>query len=125
MNRRLEKFLLIVGLIVTGTGAFAGSQNFGEITLTEIVPRVITPNADLKNDKVFFKFDSPLTGIPFACHIYDINGAQIRSMDLDLSDQALSWDGKDTSGAVVPAGIYLYQITIGKKSVSGAVVVAK
>ncbi len=105
--------------------AFAGSENLGGITLTEIVPKIITPNDDFKNDKVFFKFDPPLTGVPFDSDIFDINGARVGSLNLDLSDSALSWNGRNGSGEAVPSGIYVYQIKIGKNSASGTVVVSR
>ncbi len=122
---RFHKFIFILSILAIAPVAFAGSQDFGGLVLTEITPRIITPNADMRNDKVFFKFDSPLTGIPVDSNIYDLSGSKIKSMEFDLFDNALSWDGKNTSGQSVPSGIYLYQITIGKKSVTGTVVVAK
>lgn len=107
-------------------------QSFGDISLTEITPRILTPNGDSRNDKVFFKFienltggSTDLTGIPIDTAVYSITGAKVGTLNLDLNDSSLSWDGKNTVGESLPAGIYIYSITIGKKSATGTVVVAK
>jgi len=40
-------------------------------------------------------------------------------------DGTLTWDGKDRFGAVVPGGVYLYQVEVEGRVFSGTVVVAK
>ena len=39
--------------------------------------------------------------------------------------QTLIWDGKDQGGTTVPAGIYIYQLSVGGETVNGTVVVAQ
>ena len=55
-------------------------------------------------------------------------GAKVR--DLFVNSQSptansLVWDGHDNQGAVVPSGVYLYKISVGKDSTTGTVVVAR
>lgn len=126
-GKQLICTVLITGLLCSARIlGFADSQSFGNLTLVEISPRVITPNSDLRNDKVFFRFgEDSLVGIPIDANVYDLSGAKINSLRLDLSGTALSWDGTDNAGRLVPSGIYLYQIKIGQNAASGTVVVAK
>jgi len=101
------------------------SQSFGNLSLTDVKPRVITPNGDSKNDAVYFQFDGALSGLPVESGVYDINGAKIGSLVFNEDETALLWDGKDEQGKVVPSGIYVYSIKIGKNMATGTVVVAR
>lgn len=118
--------VMMMGLIFAPVLPMAG-QSLGSLTLTQVAPRVITPNGDGYNDVVFFEFDNGINieGTPFDTGVYDLSGANVSSLKLDLGGNALSWDGKDSSGRVVPSGIYIYMIKLGKYTVSGTVVVAK
>lgn len=90
-------------------------------------PRVITPNDPAENNRVFFFFDNP-TDETVQGTIYDIRGAKVRDLQVDgLSPTAnsLVWDGRDSRGAVVPSGVYLYKVSAGKEKVTGTVVVAR
>jgi hypothetical protein len=40
-------------------------------------------------------------------------------------ETVLYWDGRDTAGTIVPSGVYLYQIEVDGKVLSGTVVVAR
>ncbi len=40
--------------------------------------------------------------------VYNLKGQQIRS--IDINDRQVSWDGKNTSGKMVSAGIYFYKL---------------
>jgi hypothetical protein len=89
-------------------------------------PRVITPNG-AENRRVFFFFDNPaeeqITG-----QIYDIRGAKVRTLavnSMSPTPNSLVWDGRDSQGAVVPSGVYLYKISTSDQSVTGTVVVAR
>ncbi len=87
-------------------------------------PRVITPNGDGINDRVFFFFEA--TDAPKDGRIYDLNGALVGSLKSGpVPDSSLVWDGKDDRGNVVPMGVYLYKISIGDKNATGTVVVAR
>ena len=102
-----------------------GTQSLGTVTLTEVAPRVVTPNGDMLNDVIFFKFDDTVSGLPLESEVYDVQGAKVSDMTLNSNETALLWNGKDSSGKTVPSGIYIYSITLGGKRATGTVVVAK
>ncbi|MBI4377297.1 MAG: gliding motility-associated C-terminal domain-containing protein, partial [Elusimicrobia bacterium] len=100
-----------------------GSFVFNPAGLTN---RMLTPNGDGKNDTVVFTFDNPrfseVTG-----KIFDVKGAFVASMYHDPtldSNTTLVWDGK-SNGAVVPGGVYIYQIEAEGRNYTGTVVVVK
>lgn len=104
----------------------AGAQSLGGITLNEVRPRIVTPNGDSRNDIIFFDFDTSLAGLPLDTSVVDIHGAKIADLTLDATDDSLlTWNGKDTGGRDVPAGIYIYSIKIGSRLATGTVVVAR
>jgi hypothetical protein len=121
-------FLILTTVVLVGAGVVSpveSAQSFGALTLTEITPRIITPNGDLHNDVIFFKFDSSLTSIPITTGVFDITGAKIADLKLGLNETALTWDGKDNGGKVVSSGVYIYSINIGNNSATGTIVVAR
>src|SRR5260221_6002680 len=86
---------VMASLALAGPVAGAKSQSLGAITLTEVAPRIVTPNGDSKNDKVFFKFDNDLTGVPLETNVFDVNGAKVANLQLDSLDaRFLTWDGR-------------------------------
>ena len=107
--------------------ATAGSpaQSLGGITLTEVAPRVVTPNGDLLNDVIYFKFDNTVSGLPLESQVYDIHGAKVSGMTPNSNETALLWNGKDDGGRIVPSGIYIYSIKLGDRQATGTVVVAR
>jgi hypothetical protein len=97
-----------------------------QISLSKVYPRIITPNGDGWNDKVIFQFDNPQL-LPLSGQIFDVTGARVAPLSAGPNpDSTLQWDGKDSSGRPVPAGIYLYQVDIsGSSPMTGTVVVAR
>jgi hypothetical protein len=98
-----------------------------QISLTKVYPRIITPNGDGWNDKVIFQFDNPQL-LPLSGQIYDVTGAKVAGLSVGRMnpDSTLEWDGKDSAGRVVPAGIYIYEVDIsGSSPMTGTVVVAR
>jgi hypothetical protein len=116
--------MLLSGLFLS-SAAFGGSQSLDGITLTNVAPKIITPNGDGFNDAVYFYFDTSVVGLPLDSNVYDLSGANISSLKIDLDGAALSWNGRTSAGESVPSGIYIYMIKLGKKTISGTVVVAK
>lgn len=105
--------------------AIASPTKFG-LSRGSPYPRVITPNGS-ENRRVFFFVDNPTDG-DLIGQIYDVRGAKVRSLRVDgMSPTAttLVWDGRDEQGAVVPSGVYLYEIGAGKEKVTGTVAVAR
>lgn len=130
-RKRFWVLLCVCVLSVTSKSVYSGlmaapiSEQLGAVTLTEVAPRVVTPNGDMFNDVIYFKFGGDsLSGLPIESQILDINGGKVAGLNLNSNETSLIWDGKDSSGRSVPSGIYVYQIKIGDKQASGTVVVA-
>ena len=90
----------------------------------EISNKAITPNGDGKNDYVVFTFDNPRDS-EISGKIYDLSGAFVADMrpGTQVAD-TLTWDGKSGS-AVVPRGVYVYQIKAEGKTFNGTIVVIR
>jgi gliding motility-associated-like protein len=80
----------------------------------------ITPNDDGINDSTGFSFPNPNNALA-ELTIYDRNLHQIY---ICQSNQP-TWDASDSSGAVVPAGLYIFQIKVEGKAYNGSVLVAR
>ena len=93
-------------------------------------PPVFTPNGDGVNDFTVIEFAIAKVAIPRAVEIriFDLSGVEMRRLQTELlgagaygraeddGDERSSpgyWDGRDEEGALVPPGIYLYQVEIG------------
>lgn len=125
MNLKIISIIALASCVTTPLPSGAGAQSLGGVTLTEVVPRVVTPNGDLLNDVIFFKFDDTVSGLPIESEVYDIQGAKVSDLTLNSNETALLWNGKDDSGRAVPSGIYIYSIKLGGRQATGTVVVAR
>ncbi|MEK6647507.1 MAG: carboxypeptidase regulatory-like domain-containing protein [Candidatus Firestonebacteria bacterium] len=94
----------------------SASMSYGGRIL--VYPNPFTPNGDGVNDSVGFYFDANPTTPEIK--IYKGSGRLVRTLD-----GVTSWDGKDDSGSVVEAGLYLYHFRLGDTNKTGTVVVAK
>jgi hypothetical protein len=115
--------VMAVGLIIGPAWAL---KSLGTLTLTDVKARIFTPNGDGANDKARFEFDNPEL-LPVAGSIYDISGARVADLTPSTSSptEVLLWDGKDSSGATVPGGIYVYQIDFQGEHATGTVIVSR
>ena len=98
-----------------------------EAQLNAVYPRTVTPNGDGVNDLVFFLFENP-TGAPASGTIYDLRSAKVadvQNRDIFGGDTVLAWDGRDGSGNPVAGGLYLYKISVGDRSFTGSIAVAR
>src|SRR5581483_7061351 len=104
---------LAFGLSAVATSAASSPQQLGGVVLEDVHPRVISPNGDARNDRVFFQFDTTVAGLPIEADVRDILGARVAGLKMNDSEDALVWDGRDDSGRTMPSGIYIYSIKIG------------
>jgi hypothetical protein len=96
-----------------------------EFTLNWVKPRIFTPeeSGGVINE-VRFGFENP-NFAEVTIKIYDISGAEIRTTLRREGENVMVWDGRDNSGSIVRAGMYIYQIEADGKVLNGTVVVAK
>lgn len=86
--------------------------------------RALTPNGDGLNDTVVFTFDNPKDS-GFTGKIFDVRGRLVSEMRPGpVAGSSLLWDGK-SGGAVVPRGVYMYQIQAEGRTFNGTVVVIR
>jgi len=73
------------------------------------------------------RFAIPSEG-PVSLDVYDIGGRRVvRLVDrvLPAGSHSVTWDGRDTGGARVASGVYLYRVTAGGQSVAKEMVLRK
>ncbi len=98
--------------------ALEGNKILGDI---EVAPEIITPNGDGINDKTSISFSLLRVALstPVQVQIYDLSGnIVVELMNDSLSvgaykeDDAVIWDGTDSSGGLVTPGIYVIRINV-------------
>jgi hypothetical protein len=81
---------------------------------------ILTPNGDSYNDETTFLVPNP-HGAAVYLYIY----SQDRTLVYQSASVAPSWDGRDNSGVLLPAGVYIYQMIVEGEVYNGTVVVAR
>ena len=98
-------------------GLFPAQAGAGDLRPKE---KIITPGLkDGINDSAVFDGLQERTE-PFRVEIFDVMGRRVRTLD-----QVGQWDGTDASGRTVETGVYLYQVHIQGRVLSGTITVAK
>jgi hypothetical protein len=100
-----------------------------EFTFYGIIPKIITPNKDGRNDRALFRYANPKAS-PITIKIFDVSGRLARQLHdsnqaSDTQGDYIFWDGTDNDGMNVNPGVYIYQLTGEGKTVNGTVVVAR
>ena len=99
-----------------------------EFKLTKLEPtKIFTPDSnDERWNTIKFYVDYPSgQTVDFNGKIFDITGRLVRDGLKKFNPNTIGWDGKDSSGSIVPQGVYIYQIEGGGKRFSGTIVVAR
>ena len=78
---------------------------------------VLTPNGDGINDQLQMRYALfRLPGaVPVALEVYALDGRRIARLDQGLQDsgpRAITWDGRDEIGQLLPPGLYLLSIAL-------------
>lgn len=120
-----NKFVLMTLIFLLGVVSVGFCAGFGVIK-NKVYPRIITPNDDGKNDLFWVFYANPMDNEVHG-RIYTLDGAEVADMKhkTGAAEYSLYWDGADSSGRIVPAGVYIYQINAEDSVYNGAVVVAR
>ncbi|MDA8131769.1 MAG: gliding motility-associated C-terminal domain-containing protein [Elusimicrobia bacterium] len=126
---------LLAAAALAPASAFAAASALGE---SKAMSRLVTPNGDGRNDTFIFRCHNPRDSA-IEARIYDLHGGEVGKMRLRQRSNGsdpfagrddasgiyydLEWD--PNSGAKVPGGVYMYQITVETKVYKGTVVVIR
>ena len=82
-----------------------------------IAPNPMTPNQDGVNDagKISFTLLQVVGEVPVRMTVYDLVGRTVwrtSRVSLPIGRHAVSWDGKDDEGTLVPPGVYVVRIRV-------------
>ena len=82
----------------------------------EIVPRVISPNGDGRNDRtqISFSLVQLLRAVATEVEVFDLGGRRVRTIfsgDAGSGIYAEEWDGRNDSGKLLPIGIYVIKVS--------------
>ncbi len=111
-----------LGLYQVRSSALATSLTLEQ---ANVFPRLFTPNGDGYNDRVYFILENP-NNAEVSGQISDLSGRYVaRVQTLNTIGTTLFWDGKDSNGATVPSGAYLYKVQGEGKTFTGTVGVAR
>ena len=81
-----------------------------------VLPPVFTPNGDRINDSTDLTYDvyEATHAVQVDIEIRDLGGGLVRSYAGmgEIGRHAQTWDGRDASGHVVPAGVYLCRVVV-------------
>jgi hypothetical protein len=95
---------------------------------SNVYPRIITPNGDGLNDRVYFVIENP-NNAGVRGEILDKDGRHVATLPDPSSVSGIGttiiWDGKDGNGNVVPGGAYIYKIQGEGQTFTGTVGVAR
>ncbi len=101
-----------------------------ELTLDQaaVFPQIFSPNGDGINDRIYFVIQNPKQSA-VSGKIIDMGGAEVGILrpagaGAPTSD-TLMWDGRDSSGHIVPPGVYIYEIKGEGKTITGTMVIAR
>jgi hypothetical protein len=80
-------------------------------------PKVFTPNGDGTNDEVVLTYTllKLIQPAPVVLEVFDLRGQRVRRVyaGADLNGEyQRPWDGRDEEGALVPPGLYLYELRV-------------
>lgn len=93
-----------------------------------VFPQIFSPNGDGLNDVIYFVVENPKQS-SVSGRIIDMGGAQVGTLrpagaGAPTAD-TLMWDGRDSTGKIVPPGVYIYEIKGEGKTITGTMVIAR
>jgi hypothetical protein len=73
-------------------------------------------------------YSIPSSGTRVVLRVYDVSGRLVRTLvegQKESNRYVITWDGKNDRGAEVAAGIYLYKLQFGSKSITKKMVIVR
>lgn len=61
----------------------------------------------------------------FTVLLFNLNGVLVRSLNAQLGETELRWNGRNENDEIVESGIYIYQLQVGDSFKTGTIIVAK
>lgn len=126
---------MIMAALAAGLGALLGAAQIhaqsGGFRFFGPLGRVITPNGDNVNDRLFIYFDN-FSDSGVSGKIYTLLGAEVASMNHvrgalpsgAFPQQHATWDGT-ANGSYVRSGMYVYRIEAEGKTYAGTLLVVR
>ena len=92
-----------------------------------VAPRPFTPNGDGVNDLAYLTYDIAriVGGAPVVIKVFDLNGRMVRQLfsgEQGSGSFSVPWDGLDSTGQLLPPGIYVLRVSLSSDTGSEAVV---
>ena len=116
-------WITVDGQPVTGVVVVIGTRAPAPAAL-QAEPSVPNPF----HDTVAIRLLTDRARIPIAIDLYAVSGRHVRRLELvpeAPGRQAILWNGRDASGALLPSGIYVYRASLAGKTVSGRLVLLR
>jgi hypothetical protein len=95
--------------IETGRGTVPGS-----FTLEQNYPNPFNPGTSIR-------YAISASAFPVNLEIFDLAGRKVSTLASEVQNAGIhrvQWDGKDGAGAIIPAGIYIYRLSVGQERLS-------
>jgi len=132
MKKKIIAAAFAAGLLALAGAARIQAQG-GAFRFFGPLSRVVTPNGDGINDRLFMCFDN-FSDSGVSARIYTVLGAEVASMSWNrsalpgcaggVSPQHAVWDGRTTEGTV-RSGIYVYRIEAEGRRYAGTFLVVR
>jgi hypothetical protein len=107
------------------TPGYRNSQtdtNLSQANIFYAEPLIFFPRSKGEPDKTYLKFSLSETGSMITVNVLDSGGRVVKNLlknGLSGSNGAVSWDGTDNSGYILPTGYYLFHVEISSLSAFG------
>jgi hypothetical protein len=101
------------------------TERSGTFKILSVEPKIFSPdetNPVTGRTRIYFE-NPDYSEVTSA--IYDMSGNQVRKNLPRELETVIYWDGRDSVGAIVPAGVYVYQVEADDKILTGTIVVAR
>lgn len=101
----------------TGTTSAAAAPLASELRLSQNYPNPFALN---RNASTVISYRTPESGMT-TLKVYNLLGREVRTLVNEARPAGrttVTWDGRNNTGRVVPAGIYVYKLTTNTQSVS-------